>query len=68
MQRNWIEKCFSSIRNSSVPVKIIAIDNKSSDNSVEYIQENFPETILLESEKNLGFGGANNIGLKKDWF
>ena len=65
MQRNWIEKCFSSIRNSSVPVKIIAIDNKSSDNSVEYIQENFPETILLESEKNLGFGGANNIGLKK---
>lgn len=65
MRRNWIEKCFSSIKKSSVPVQIIAIDNNSSDNSVECIKENFPETILLESAENLGFGGANNLGLKK---
>lgn len=34
MRNNWIQKCFDSIINSTIPVKIIAIDNNSSDNSV----------------------------------
>lgn len=64
MRNNWIQKCFDSIINSTIPVKIIAIDNNSSDNSVVFIKENYPEVYLIENKENKGFGGANNQGLK----
>lgn len=60
----WYERCFSSLRRSSVPVDTIVIDNASNDGSVEYIRKHFPEVHLIESDKNLGFGGANNIGIR----
>lgn len=60
----WYDRCFGSLRKSSVPVEVIVVDNKSSDNTVSYIKENYPEICLIESEKNLGFGKANNIGIE----
>ena len=62
--QRWYEHCFSSLRASSVPVKTIVIDNASNDGTVEYIKTYFPEIILVESKKNLGFGKANNLGLR----
>ncbi|MDR2496778.1 MAG: glycosyltransferase family 2 protein [Tannerellaceae bacterium] len=62
--RKWYDKCFGSVRNSSVPAQAIVIDNASSDDTVSYIKENYPEIHLVESNKNLGFGKANNIGIK----
>lgn len=61
----WAEKCFSSLRNSSVPVNCIVIDNGSTDGTQEYIKNNFQEVDFIQSDKNLGFGKANNIGIKK---
>jgi GT2 family glycosyltransferase len=61
----WIDKCFSSLRKSSIPLHILAIDNASSDNTVPQIRNQFPEVELIETGTNLGFGKANNIGLKK---
>lgn len=61
----WIEKCFSSLLTSTVPLQIIAIDNASPDNTVTLIKEKFPSVNVIEAEGNLGFGQANNIGLKK---
>ena len=60
----WYERCFTSLRNSEYPVQTIVIDNASNDGTVEYIRENFPEIYLIESEENLGFGRANNIGMR----
>ncbi len=60
----WYDKCFQSLRDSTTPIQTLVIDNKSTDNTVEYIKENFPEIILIESATNLGFGKANNIGFK----
>lgn len=65
LQRDWIFKCFNSIKKSEVPLQIIAIDNASTDGSVTAIKEHFPDVILIESKENLGFGGANNLGIKK---
>ncbi|OFM81826.1 glycosyltransferase family 2 protein [Weeksella sp. HMSC059D05] len=64
MRRDWIQKCFDSLQNSSIAVNIIAVDNNSTDNSVEYIKKNYPSVILIENKENKGFGGANNQGLK----
>lgn len=61
----WAERCFTSLRNSSVPVQCVVIDNGSKDGTQEYIRKNFPEVDFTQSETNLGFGKANNIGIEK---
>lgn len=60
----WYERCFTSLRNSEYPVQTIVIDNASNDGTVEYIREHFSEIHLIESKENLGFGRANNIGMR----
>lgn len=60
----WAERCFSSIRNSNMPLDCIVIDNMSSDSTVDYIKTNFPEIILVQPDENLGFGKGNNLGLQ----
>ena len=62
--QRWYERCFSSLRESSIPVQTIVIDNASNDGTVEFIKTHFPEIILIESKENLGFGKANNLGLR----
>lgn len=61
----WAERCFSSLRNSSVPVQCITIDNGSTDGTQEYIKTHFPEVDFIQSPENLGFGKANNLGIEK---
>ncbi len=61
----WAERCFSSLRQSSVPVTCFVIDNGSTDGTQEYIKTHFPEVDFTQSETNLGFGKANNIGIEK---
>lgn len=61
----WAERCFGSLRRSSVPVKTIVVDNGSTDGTQDFIKNNFPEVEFIQSEENLGFGKANNIGIEK---
>lgn len=60
----WYERCFTSLRNSEYPIHIVVIDNASNDGTVEYIRQYFPEIHLIESKENIGFGNANNIGMR----
>lgn len=61
----WAEKCFTSLRKSSVPLQCIVVDNGSTDATQEYIKNTFPEVDFIQSPENLGFGKANNIGIEK---
>lgn len=57
--------CIKSLLASTVvPNKIVVIDNASTDGSPELIKENCPEITLIKNESNLGFTGANNIGIR----
>lgn len=60
----WAERCFSSLRKSSISVKTIVVDNGSTDGTQEYVKTNFPEVHFIQSPENLGFGKANNIGIE----
>jgi GT2 family glycosyltransferase len=45
--------------------EIIVIDNRSSDNSIELISARFNDKVrLVSSGANIGFGQANNMGIK----
>ncbi len=61
--QNWIEKCLNSLTTSSVTSDIIVIDNGSADNTIDIIKTKFSNCQLIETNENLGFGKANNIGL-----
>jgi len=50
---------------SNLTKEIIIIDNASDDGSVDFIKEKFPQIKLIANQTNLGFGKANNIGLKQ---
>ena len=62
--QRWYERCFNSLRQSTVPVQTIVVDIASNDGTVEYIKEHYPEIHLIESKENLGFGRANNIAIR----
>ena len=61
---HWIDKNIQSLLDSDYPVHIIAIDNNSTDDSAALLAK-YPEVDLIQSPDNLGFGKANNIGMKK---
>ena len=60
----WINKCFASLLNSTIPLKVLVIDNLSTDGTTDLIQNKFPQVEVIKAGQNLGFGKANNIGLK----
>lgn len=63
--RNVIGKAINSVIDSSISADIIIVDNASTDETVKFINENYPKVDLILSNKNLGFGKGNNIGIRK---
>ena len=52
-----------SVFNLSYPnYEVIVVDNASTDESVSYLKQHFPEARLVISDKNLGWGAGNNLG------
>lgn len=62
---NIIEKCLESIKKSKNISDVIVIDNNSDDGTANYIKREYSWTKLIELRENIGFGRANNIGIKK---
>lgn len=65
--REFLLSCLLSIKDSVGDLRheVIVVDNDSSDRSSEMIKKDFPNVILIESKRNLGFSKANNLGVKK---
>jgi len=48
----------------SVEHEVIVVDNASTDGSSEYLRSAYPTVRLVESGRNLGFAGGNNLGAR----
>ena len=58
--------CIESIKKSSYQnIEILVVDNISSDRSQIRCKEKFPDIKLIQNEKNLGYCGGNNVGIKE---
>ncbi|MBD2526609.1 glycosyltransferase family 2 protein [Nostoc sp. FACHB-133] len=44
--------------------EIILVDNNSQDNSIDIVDNKFPEIKLIKLPRNVGFGAGNNAGAK----
>lgn len=66
---NWNGKldtleCIESVFKMEYPnFDVVIVDNGSTDDSVAAIKTAFPQVILIENKKNLGFTGGNNIAM-----
>lgn len=62
----YLHDCFESIGKSTfTDYKIILIDNDSSDQTVSYVKDQFPEVEVIQTGVNLGFAGGNNVGIRR---
>lgn len=56
----------SSLRSITYPnIEIIVIDNASPKDDPAILKESYPEIDFIQSSKNLGFAGGNNLGIRK---
>ena len=70
---NWNGKddtvrCVESLQKINLmgnTLSIIVVDNGSTNDSVAVIKKSFPEISIIETGKNSGFTGGNNIGIQK---
>ena len=45
-------------------MEVIVVDNASKEDEASIIQKRFPQVRTIRSDKNLGFAGGNNLGIK----
>ena len=58
---NFLAQFLPSVFNSVYPnLEIIVGDNDSTDNSCNYLKENFPQVKIIRNEKNYGFAEGYN--------
>lgn len=64
--KKYLKDCFESLLAQTYRnFKIVFVDNGSTDGSVDFVRENFPETEIIRLEKNTGFSKGYNIGMEK---
>jgi GT2 family glycosyltransferase len=63
--KKWLERCLPTVEKILYkPLEIIVVNNGSTDDSAQFLKDNYPDIKVIEIKKNAGFAGANNIGVK----
>lgn len=60
--KDVIGKCLINILSDSVNVTVV--DNASTDGTIDFVMNNFPEVKIISSSQNIGFGRGCNLGIK----
>lgn len=60
-----IDDCLRSIydQTRSIDFEVLVSDNGSTDGSIEFIKQHYPQVDVLENGQNLGFARGNNVGI-----
>lgn len=69
---NWngkklLEEFLPSVVKHSTQADIYLIDNASTDDSLHFVENNFPQVKLIKNSTNLGYAGGYNLGVKKNF-
>lgn len=61
--RNCLDSIYTQAANS-VEFEVIVVDNASNDDSVQMVEKEFPQVLLIQNPENRGFAAANNQGAR----
>lgn len=65
-ERKYLGRCLSSVIAQTYPkIEITLIDNGSTDGSVEFVKENFPQVKIIENNANLYYCAGHNRGINQ---
>lgn len=59
--KELLRRCLLSLQDQH---EVIVVDNASHDGSALMVRDEFPGVKLIENSRNIGFGAANNLGIK----
>ena len=65
--QGYLADCFASLLALAYPhdqLELIMVDNGSTDQSVAFMHESYPQVKIIETGHNLGFAGGNNAGAR----
>jgi N-acetylglucosaminyl-diphospho-decaprenol L-rhamnosyltransferase len=65
--RDLLAACLASLPDAAggLTCEAIVVDNDSRDGSADMVRQRFPQAVLIEVGKNLGFAQAMNLGLAR---
>jgi len=64
--KEYLSDCLTSVFNQTYQnYEVILVDNGSTDGSVEFVRENYPDIKIIKLDKNYGFIKGNNIGMRE---
>ena len=64
--RVHLETCLPSVLAQTYPcLEVILVDNQTTDDSVAFTGENFPQVELIRLSRPVGFGAANNLAMRQ---
>lgn len=63
--RSLLQQFLPSVLQYSKEARVVVVDNGSTDDSVQWLTDNFPDVENIRIEKNLGFCGGYNFALKQ---
>lgn len=59
---DYLSKCVKSITEiEGILCNIYILDNASTDQSIEAVENTYPQCVIIRSEKNLGYAGGCNL-------
>lgn len=61
--RDLLADCLESLGRFEPEAQVVVVDNASRDGSEAMVRERFPQTVVIQSGRNAGFAGANNLGI-----
>lgn len=62
--KKWLKACLDSLANQTYKdYEVLFVDNASTDESVRFVESNYPEVIIIKNTANDGFARGNNIAL-----
>jgi GT2 family glycosyltransferase len=62
--RRCIASVYESLVGSGIACTIVVVDNASGDGTPAMLHDEYPQVYLVESGRNLGFAGGNNLALR----
>jgi len=65
--RGFLLKCLQSLAKDIAPFRheVVVVDNASCDGSAASVRAAFPNAMVVDTGRNVGFAAANNVGIRR---